>query len=178
MVPIFVFRPSINTSAVVLFLFSFVLNSLSFISMPKDKKWIYLPWQVALFTGAKISPTTNTQIVLISFTVDTLAIPENQIIFRSYFAFVTYTAFPCVVTQRSFQRTAAENWTTFLSVHSVNPTSASMMRAKFRVHLLLQSQSCFCGCPTWDWQEENQETTLALEDTLDLASSLQSSKFL
>ena len=31
------FRPSINTSVVVLFLFSFVLNSLSFISIPKDK---------------------------------------------------------------------------------------------------------------------------------------------
>ena len=37
MVLILVFRPSINTSAVDLFLFSFVLNSLSFISMPKDK---------------------------------------------------------------------------------------------------------------------------------------------
>ena len=111
-------------------------------------------------------------------TGDTLAITENQIICRSYFAFVTYTAVLCVVTQRSFQRTAAENRTTFLSVHSANPTSASMMRAKFTVRWLLQSQPCFYGCPTWDWQEENQETTLALEDTLDLASSLQSSKFL
>ena len=76
-----------------------------------------------------------------------------------------------MVTQRSFPQTAAKNWTTFLSVHSVNPTSASMMRAKFTVRWLLQSQPCFYGCPTWDWQEENQETTLALEDTLDQASS-------
>jgi len=37
MMLIFVFRPSINTSVVVQFLFSFVLNSLSFISVPKNK---------------------------------------------------------------------------------------------------------------------------------------------
>ena len=37
MMPILVFRPSINSSVVIQFLFSFALNLLSFTSVPKNK---------------------------------------------------------------------------------------------------------------------------------------------